>query len=86
MTMPGEYDIATKCLHLKDNEKENETYGALSFPIYQTATFAHKGVGKSTGYDYTRMQNPTRSSWKKLYRNWKADRRQWPLPAVWQRL
>ena len=53
--MPGEYDIATKCLHLKDNEKENETYGALSFPIYQTATFAHKGVGKSTGYDYTRM-------------------------------
>lgn len=63
--MPGEYDIATKCLHLKDNEKENETYGALSFPIYQTATFAHKGVGKSTGYDYTRMQNPTREQLEK---------------------
>lgn len=58
--MPGEYEIATKCLHLKNNGKEEESFGALSFPIYQTATFAHKGVGQSTGYDYTRMQNPTR--------------------------
>lgn len=34
--------------------------GAVSFPIYQTATFRHKGLGQSTGYDYTRLQNPTR--------------------------
>ena len=26
---------------------------------------AHKGVGKSTGYDYTRMQNPTREQLEK---------------------
>lgn len=58
--MSGEYDIATKCLHLKSNGEREESFGALSFPIYQTATFAHKGVGQSTGYDYTRMQNPTR--------------------------
>ena len=37
-----------------------DPWGALSFPIYQSATFAHKGLGESTGYDYTRMQNPTR--------------------------
>jgi cystathionine gamma-synthase len=37
-----------------------DQWGAISFPIYQTATFAHPGLGESTGYDYTRMQNPTR--------------------------
>lgn len=34
--------------------------GAVSFPIYQTATFRHKALGESTGFDYTRLQNPTR--------------------------
>lgn len=39
---------------------EQET-GALSFPIYQTATFRHDGLDKTTGYDYSRLQNPTRA-------------------------
>jgi len=34
--------------------------GAISFPIYQSATFRHPGLGESTGYDYTRSENPTR--------------------------
>lgn len=34
--------------------------GAISFPIYQTATFRHGGLNESTGYDYSRLQNPTR--------------------------
>jgi cystathionine gamma-synthase len=34
--------------------------GAMSFPIYQSATFKHPGPNQSTGYDYTRTQNPTR--------------------------
>ena len=34
--------------------------GAISTPIYQTATFRHPGAGQSTGYDYTRTDNPTR--------------------------
>lgn len=34
--------------------------GAISFPIYQSATFKHPGLGQSTGYDYTRSGNPTR--------------------------
>jgi cystathionine gamma-synthase len=34
--------------------------GAVSFPIFQTATFRHRDFGISTGYDYTRLQNPTR--------------------------
>lgn len=34
--------------------------GAVSFPIYQSATFRHPALGESTGYDYSRLQNPTR--------------------------
>ena len=34
--------------------------GAISFPIYQSATFRHPALGQSTGYDYSRVKNPTR--------------------------
>lgn len=60
-----EYGIETRCLHLEGDDSENR-YGAISFPIYQTATFAHRGVGESTGYDYTRLQNPTREQLEKI--------------------
>ena len=34
--------------------------GSVSFTIFQTATFRHVALGQSTGYDYSRLQNPTR--------------------------
>jgi len=34
--------------------------GAISFPIFQSATFRHNGLNQSTGYDYSRAGNPTR--------------------------
>ena len=55
-----------KCLHLQEEEGSINNYGAISFPIYQTATYAHMGVGKSTGYDYSRLQNPTREHLEKI--------------------
>ncbi|MGC6175002.1 trans-sulfuration enzyme family protein [Lacrimispora sp. 38-1] len=55
-----EYGISTKCLYGDGAEIPVDHSGAISFPIYQTATFAHKGVGEGTGYDYSRLQNPTR--------------------------
>lgn len=54
------YSITTKCLYGDGKEYKTDLTGALSFPIYQTATFAHPAVGMSTGYDYSRLQNPTR--------------------------
>ena len=45
--------INTRCLHLKETEGKSENYGAISYPIYQTSTYVHPGVRKSTGYDYT---------------------------------
>ena len=35
--------------------------GAVSFPIYHAATYAHPELGRSTGYDYSRSANPTRA-------------------------
>ncbi|WP_459479933.1 trans-sulfuration enzyme family protein [Clostridium saccharoperbutylacetonicum] len=43
----------------------DETTGAISFPIYQAATFKHHGLNNSTGYDYSRAQNPTREEAEK---------------------
>ena len=59
------FSIETRCQHLADEQSTNsqnskDHYGAISYPIYQTATFAHPAVGESTGYDYSRLQNPTR--------------------------
>lgn len=51
-------DFQTHCIH--GSEKRYDSTGTISVPIYQTATFAHPGVGQSTGYDYSRLQNPTR--------------------------
>lgn len=43
----------------------DEKTGAISFPIYQTATFKHLGLNRSTGYDYSRDTNPTREEVEK---------------------
>jgi len=51
-------DFSTICIHGSD--KKYDTTGAISVPIFQSATFAHPGVGESTGFDYSRAQNPSR--------------------------
>jgi len=57
-------NMDTICVH---GEGNNPDYtGAVSVPIYQSATFAHRGVGDSTGYDYSRLQNPTREKLEEL--------------------
>lgn len=64
--------IETKCLHLEEKIENAEDeckslhYGAVSFPIYQTATYAHPAVGQSSGFDYSRLQNPTRAQVEKV--------------------
>ena len=59
--------IETQCIHNK--ERRTDITGSLTMPIYQSATFAHPGVGMSTGYDYSRLQNPTREYLEKILAN-----------------
>lgn len=56
--------IETKCVHgCSDNH--NDT-GAISVPIYQSSTFSRSFIGEGAGYDYSRLQNPTRECVEKL--------------------
>ncbi|HEY9061291.1 MAG TPA: PLP-dependent aspartate aminotransferase family protein [Pseudobacteroides sp.] len=50
--------IQTKVVH--GFKGYDEHTGAISYPIYQSATFRHPGLNQTTGYDYSRLQNPTR--------------------------
>ncbi|MDR1832396.1 MAG: PLP-dependent aspartate aminotransferase family protein [Fusobacteriaceae bacterium] len=58
--------LATKCVNNRHETLKYDNTGAISYPIYQTATFAHPGVGESTGYDYSRQQNPTREQLERV--------------------
>ena len=39
----------------------DDTTGAISMPVYHSSTFRHPALGQSTGFDYSRTANPTRS-------------------------
>ncbi|MDD4599931.1 Cystathionine gamma-lyase [bioreactor metagenome] len=51
-------NISSKVVHI--GVGTDEKTGAISTPIYQTASFQHPALGESTGFDYTRTHNPTR--------------------------
>lgn len=55
------YKADTVCVHGQNVYCRKHPYGAVATPIYQTATFSHPAVGSSTGFDYSRESNPTRS-------------------------
>ncbi|MBG9796398.1 aminotransferase class I/II-fold pyridoxal phosphate-dependent enzyme [Brevibacillus laterosporus] len=40
---------------------KDKTTGSLSFPIYHATAYRHPALGESTGFDYTRTANPTRT-------------------------
>jgi cystathionine beta-lyase/cystathionine gamma-synthase len=46
--------------------RRGDPTGAISTPIYQSATFRHLEYGVSTGYDYSRTSNPTRKELESL--------------------
>lgn len=54
------YQRETQCIHGGKRDGEENPYGSVSTPIFQTATFSHPGIGETTGHNYTRESNPTR--------------------------
>lgn len=60
------YDLKTRCIHGECRSDDDRLFGAISTPIFQSATFAHPGIGHSTGYDYSRESNPTRSELERV--------------------
>lgn len=59
----AKYAIETVCA--QGSGERNDAYGAVSTPVYFSATYAHPALGESTGYAYSRVQNPTRDELQK---------------------
>lgn len=57
--MKWDVSFETKCQGMDLGIQDQ--YHAISFPIYQTATFSRSRLGEESGFDYTRQTNPTRS-------------------------
>ncbi|WP_391207172.1 methionine biosynthesis PLP-dependent protein [Psychrobacillus sp. L4] len=51
--------IETRLVQL--GNQSDPTTGAVNPPIYLSTAYKHGGLGQSTGYDYTRTKNPTRT-------------------------
>lgn len=54
--------IETRCIRA-GQDPEART-GSMIVPIYQTSTFKWPEVGSSTGYEYSRTSNPTRTAFE----------------------
>jgi cystathionine gamma-synthase len=52
------YKTDTKLAQIGNRSEENT--GTVNVPVYFSTAYRHKGIGQSTGYDYTRTGNPTR--------------------------
>lgn len=46
--------LETRCIHGNSDFSYQDNLRSVSFSLYQTATFGHIGLGRSSGYDYTR--------------------------------
>ena len=57
--------FAAETICVQGSNERQDPFGAISMPIYQNAAYAHPGLGKSTGYDYSRCSNPTRDEVQK---------------------
>lgn len=57
-------EFRTRVVHGGGHPKDAS--GAISTPIHLATTFAHPGVGESTGYDYARTGSPTRQHLERL--------------------
>jgi cystathionine beta-lyase/cystathionine gamma-synthase len=55
-----DYGFATRAIHV--GQDPESTTGAVIVPIYQTSTYAQRGVGEHSGYEYSRTDNPTRTA------------------------
>ena len=55
--------------------------GALTTPVYLSATFRHPAFRRSTGYDYGRMANPTRSALEEAIALLEGGGRAWALSS-----
>ena len=57
---PSSMRFATRAIHA--GQPPEATTGSVSTPIFQTSTYVQPEFGRHTGYEYARVQNPTREA------------------------
>jgi cystathionine beta-lyase/cystathionine gamma-synthase len=57
---PQKLGFATRAIHA--GQPPEPTTGAVAVPIFQTSTYVQPALGEGTGYEYARVQNPTRGA------------------------
>ncbi|HVJ08058.1 MAG TPA: PLP-dependent aspartate aminotransferase family protein [Acidisarcina sp.] len=57
MTKDAKTGFSTRAIHA--GQAPEARTGAVNVPIYATSTFAQDEIGKSKGYEYSRLANPT---------------------------
>ena len=58
-----DYRFATRVIHA--GQAPEPVTGAIMPPIFQTSTYVQPELGRNTGYEYARVQNPTREAWER---------------------
>jgi len=53
-------DFETRAIH--EGQEPDPATGAIITPIYQTSTYVQDAVGEHKGFDYSRVNNPTRTA------------------------
>lgn len=57
---PKDLGFSTRAIHA--GQPPDPRTGSVVVPIYQTSTYVHLAVGEHQGYEYARVQNPTREA------------------------
>jgi len=52
--------FATRCVHA--GQSPEAVTGAITTPVFLTSTYVQEGLGRHKGYEYARLQNPTRET------------------------
>src|SRR5690606_17007052 len=52
--------VGARAIHA--GQRPEPTTGAIMTPVYQTSTYVQPELGRHTGYEYARTQNPTREA------------------------
>ena len=55
---PRKFGFATRAIHA--GQAPDPTTGAVTVPLYLTSTYVHDALGEHKGFEYSRVQNPTR--------------------------
>ena len=59
-TEPRTKRFATRAVHA--GQEPEPVTGAVKVPIFQTSTYRYRAMGEHTGFEYARVQNPTRQA------------------------